>query len=127
MEANELRIGNYLQGREVVRVAQILGESTVGLDCGGNPYHVHTEEPFKPCLLPIKITKEWLLKLGFRQFVTFFGVEFVGGMFLVYRNGKIQLEATHSTPILRFDYIKNVHQLQNLYFALTGKELTLIN
>ncbi len=28
-------------------------------------------------------------------------------------------------PLFRYKHIKNVHQLQNLYFALTGEELTI--
>ena len=67
----------------------------------------------------IPLTDEWLVKFGFEEseFVFSKNMYFIKGMqiwkcndmFLCDKNGI---------------YIKHVHQLQNLYFALTGKELT---
>jgi hypothetical protein len=68
---------------------------------------------------PIPLTEEWLFKLGF---INDRVLEF-------YRN-----DFTDSTIIIDYNFIcllgyshvklKYVHQLQNLYFALTGSELT---
>jgi len=66
---------------------------------------------------PIPITEEWLLKLGFinddaQRY-------FKNGIYLIlYDEGCTIL---HNQIHINYFY---VHQLQNLYFALTGKELT---
>ena len=65
---------------------------------------------------PIPLTEEWLLKFGFEYhkhqenmfFITGMQVWMCNDLFLCNKNGII---------------LKSVHQLQNLYFALTNKEL----
>ena len=76
---------------------------------------------------PIKLTEEWLLKFGFsvRKSLGFEAYD-LDDTYTIYYN-------TTATPYgfeLSFgvDFeieIKHVHQLQNLYFALTGDELEL--
>jgi len=57
---------------------------------------------------PIPLTEEWLLR------------------FNMYRIGMNKLHVINSSLYLECAYeLKYVHQLQNLYFALIGKELTL--
>jgi len=110
IDIKELRIGNYvLSGcNELVKIEGIISKGNTG------GYLLET-------LKPIPITAEWLLKFGFNPF---------------YINGKL----THyriNSYFIRYDgqdfyfelgkgmiiEIRFVHQLQNLYFALTGKEL----
>lgn len=103
MRANELRIGNIV-------------DTAVGI--------IHVEEiPLKSnplynsnALHPIPLTKEWLKKVDWKGYVylsinTNFSLDDVGHL---YYHG---------------DYtginIQYVHQLQNLYFALTNTELEL--
>jgi hypothetical protein len=67
---------------------------------------------------PIPLTEEWLLKFGFEKRES--GHFIKDGIVLypirdLYFRGNLFIKAD----------IKNVHQLQNLYFALTGKELTI--
>ena len=75
---------------------------------------------------PIPLTEEWLLKFGF---------ELINNEFFRSRNSEICLfwtanknkiipEYNEKRLITGYDF-KHVHQLQNLYFALTGEELTL--
>lgn len=80
---------------------------------------------------PIPITREWLEKLGFDMdddidegVIRFLKV--IDGITLRW-NGFLEMEVTTQYVTIRFDldHIKYVHQLQNLYFALTGQELTL--
>jgi hypothetical protein len=72
------------------------------------------------CIEPIELTEEWLLRLGFEKIETEF---FIDDWFLYisYHEGSCHI------LMLRDDYyfntIQYVHQLQNLYFALTGQEL----
>lgn len=72
-------------------------------------------------LNPIPLTEEWLIKFGFEK-TDFGGKCFSYGDILIYPNESEYRLFAHQ-------YIKGalkyVHQLQNLYFALTGEELTL--
>lgn len=71
---------------------------------------------------PIPLTEEWLLKFGFHytndEWIVLF---WVNGrvIFAIEYTGKIFIEA--KTRV----HIKYVHQLQNLYFALTEEELSI--
>jgi hypothetical protein len=99
----ELRIGNILQ--KSTNELLIVGEIT---DNGFGCKVVDRDKFSLPTgweIHPIPITEDWLLNFGFEQ------------------NGHklpIQLHQRGKT------HIKYVHQLQNLYFALTGEELTWI-
>lgn len=81
-------------------------------------------ESFKP----IPLTEKWLLDFGWgkdeydsvyvdntslKQVVLYYDVK--NKMFLMETN----------SDIIEFNHIQHVHQLQNLYFALTGEELTI--
>lgn len=64
-------------------------------------------------LIPIPLTEEWLFKFGFEgSDIDNYSIELSNGNFFI-------LDSLD--PIAR--NIFYVHQLQNLYFALTGKEL----
>lgn len=67
---------------------------------------------------PIPLTEEWLLKFGGiikPDAVLFNGVHFL------YEDGIVYFESENNGR--SNTEIKHVHQLQNLYFALTGEEL----
>ena len=110
MEATELRIGNWILngiGEKFQANGETIGNFMAGQMVLGN-------------FNPIPLTEEWLLKLGFRKMVTqdkhptFLreGIHWNDGIIYVSQLGFL-------------NHIKSVHQLQNLYHALTGKELTL--
>lgn len=64
---------------------------------------------------PIPLTEELLLKCGFKPH--YFGIK-------TYYNPLLELD--HDLKLMGVDYniqVKHLHQLMNLYFALTGKEL----
>ena len=82
---------------------------------------------------PIPLSEEILLKAGFEkkgkewylfpsseiQIIVFNDDKYNGVMFYT------RTIHTDYTPIYCTKHINNVHQLQNLYFALTGEELTI--
>lgn len=112
MKASELRIGNYLNGRKgPVTVTEIRENNRVKIK--ENPSNFTVGD----CLLPIPLTEEWLLKFGFKN-----GSYFILNNVIIYKdyNDKYRYEYNYGQL-----WVKHVHQLQNLYFALTGKELTL--
>jgi hypothetical protein len=118
MKANELRIGNYVQdaGGRIQKISSSLLVAII--------------EKVITFSEPIPLTEEWMLKFGFEKTQKSY-------------NGKIaaiidfQLWQGYDTDYWNFSTVDDrgdnnevnvnlyfVHQLQNLYFALTGKELT---
>lgn len=69
---------------------------------------------------PIPITEDWLLKFGFNTFASDDDKWWRKGMveFQDFEDGEFQYNETAVV-------FKHVHQLQNLYFALTQTELTI--
>lgn len=103
MEAKELRIGNIVHGHK-----DNFNISHETLCDFANGYFN---------LLPVKLTEDWLIDFGFYQ------VELDNGE-KYYQNYRFRLNCNYNG----FYYSRNldvnyVHQLQNLYFALTGEEL----
>lgn len=128
MQPNELRIGNYVYDRGVpvdLRHSQLVNIIT-------GKHLVYN---------PIPISEDWLLKLGFEKWEwcdnaafipLFFGdslyCRFYNQMWhikklKVGRDSKGVYGKTSSKYIIPKGKVRYIHQLQNLYFALTGKEL----
>lgn len=102
MNTKELRIGNLIAGLSIEKV-EWLGDHVVNL------YNIGSYSP-------VKLTEEWLIKFGF--------VKHSGG----YLSSDSSIELTFDflvwKPNIKRLEILYVHQLQNLYFAITGKELS---
>lgn len=106
MKANELRIGNLVYDN-LGGIVQIKG--------------INTESDFSH-LRPILLTEQWLLKFGFeKQMAWTWRISISSNKYLVYYVGE-KGWSIGNTNYSEFD-CKYVHQLQNLYFALTNKEL----
>ena len=74
----------------------------------------------------IPLTPEILEKCGFRRHDNYFNHDnFDGFHILRYHDGECVIELGDQFHILSAPF-SFLHQLQNLYFALTGKELTII-
>ena len=114
MKANELRIGNLINrgGQQV----------TVGWGTLKAAYEqLHIGEP-------IPLTEEWLIRFGFE--VSEIKREFGHKTIAWTHTGKYALTVYFKNGILSVRFWQGnekryVHQLQNLYFALTGEELTI--
>jgi hypothetical protein len=84
---------------------------------------------------PIPLTEEWLLKFGFVEDAQIFDIQYYEKQFLKAATLSIQLcngicEKRNASIGYDLEWIFigdiiYVHQLQNLYHALTGKELTI--
>ena len=112
MKANELRIGNWVELNQT-------GETTY-TTIQPSSFSVKPEIYFKP----IPLTEDWLEKFGFELGKVKVGLPAFKHpdleMTLVFYDGSFGIAGAKKQPPL--DY---VHQLQNLYFALTGEELTI--
>ena len=108
MKASELRIGNFVYNgfKEVLKGKSICTSSYAG-------YNIETCKP-------IPLTEEWLFKFGFKKWKNKKIWTFTGVMIYQMKDGKFY-RGRKSCRIC----IDTVHQLQNLYFALTGEELVL--
>ena len=144
MKANELRIGNYLHAiinQEIDRGNGIIEDVEVcevvkvmGFDPFQNMIWCDSElyiENYN--LQPIPLTGEWLERFGFEKasgdYVRY-DLKATEDVYILYAddyscglfNSK-ESEENELGVIPNWETIKHVHQLQNLYFALTGEEL----
>ena len=124
ISAQELRIGTITQDK--------INKKKYLITANALRYLIEAESNDLEVLIePIPLTEEWLLKMGFEKeiddssfirkvyyYINDFEVEFHGNK-LVFR-----VENKHVTNYFAH-HTKYVHQLQNLYFALTGEELEL--
>jgi len=115
MKANELRIGNYLNTPNGMKRV-----STISVD----GWSIHTESE------PIPLSEEWLFRFGF----SVINENSSGKRYGYVINGIFSSDLTFvywTTTKLKGRFfrgdleLKSIHQLQNLYYALTGTELIL--
>lgn len=111
MKATGVMIGNYLKNEGVI--VKIDARSIFDMFNDNQKYE------------PIPLTKYWLTKLGFDR----------KGSSFWYKGYDYTIDTSGGIFIVHSDYVsvaygievKYVHQLQNLFFALTGEELTIKN
>ena len=130
MNANELRRNNLISFKnEIVKVSSIFNDNDIEIENSINNYIVLNVKITKP----IPLTDEIILKCGFIKDtngtlwldLTTHYIELVSsndGYFypIIAKLPEVSSEIEQRVSINR---IKHVHELQNLYFALTGKEL----
>ncbi len=113
LKIKDLRIGNYVSGMFEIEKIEGIYLSFVNTD-GRN--HAPLQQ-----IKPIPITEEWLLKLGF-EYNSFsllysnrkqseYDIQIIDDTFVIHKYGE---------EIVTLKYI---HELQNLFFALTKNEL----
>lgn len=126
---NELRKGNllyfpFISGNvEVIGINAMYGANDhyfnkLSVMEGINMYY-EPIEVFKP----IPLTEEWLIKFGFLKYAGLYELN-TGDFELIYNEDHISLDVEGQWLTLG---VYHVHQLQNLFFALTGKELQQTN
>lgn len=114
MKANELRIGNivlFKAKQDVVSEISNAGHILCEIGGFGNLDKGYIE--------PIPLTEEWLVKFGFKQDMDGWKLKDES---YIYDEGFLHTDIGDAYRVSIVP-IKYVHQLQNLYFALTGEEL----
>jgi hypothetical protein len=106
MKASELRIGNYVFKDGEIFSIQILhiSHTNIGIE-------------------PIPLTEDWLLRFGFDKKIVDAEQNFYQVNEMVDIDDKVYWKFYRNNEGL--SKLQYVHQLQNLYFALTGEELTI--
>jgi len=117
LKTNELRIGNLVIYASKIVEIEGINKNTIYHSKGQFDQNIEPAyEPFRQ----IKLTEDWLLKLGFALkgsgiwFKDLFEIHIMD-------NGKIYLRGWQN-GICQIEY---VNQLQNLHYSLTGEEIRL--
>lgn len=127
MKATELRIGNFVDRENSGHLLEITKE------------HLYYWDKFKCVLFPMRLTEEWLLKFGFEKhkngYTWFLEKDCNGDLRTSEDHDEDMLDSfsidMEDVNVFYFNgiskmpdiQIRFVHQLQNLYFALTEEEL----
>lgn len=109
MKTSDLRIGNWVMGNEPFQI---------DLD-GLNRFDIHYKLNEVDRYEPIKLNEEWLERLGFEYTLAGWYDYGIFGVNIEENRAVESLGDFHN----QFKLPKYVHELQNLYFALTGREL----
>jgi hypothetical protein len=115
MKANELRIGNYYYG-DVLFPSEynvITANDLVELD----------SDPLDDYYQPLPLTEEWLIKFGFIKSDNYGNDEYRLDGYSYFRGSFYISDCDECGESVEINF---VHELQNLYFALTKKELTIM-
>lgn len=138
LEPKDLRIGNYIYAdydgegdKRIVEVFAIFESGEINAMDLDNPNGDIDEHSWE-YLEEIPLTEEWLLKFGLLDGNNF-NTDGVYIQYMTKSDYETDCESfyngyylTVSESKLISNRIEYVHQLQNLYFALKGKQLTLI-
>ena len=123
MEVKDLRIGNYLVAADGILCEVITLEKEGYKTEPVKPIQIEpifqSGEVIKP-RLQIPLTEEWLKRFGAKENILYI----IDNMWLQFEDGEWSV-CNDSDELYDIPSIKHVHQLQNLYFALTGEELKL--
>lgn len=136
LTAKELRMGNYVldRGDKIIRIDwwETLNKACMDMNINGQKVHPLTEN-VEYCQ-PIPLTEQWLLDFGFikdgnghwwKNLVTHYLelIEMNKWFFPVFVElPELSNEQEQRVGLPR---IGSVHEMQNLFFALTGEELTI--
>lgn len=118
MEASELRLGNLFIAENSKEIIKVIGLEKENITFSGNFVGKWQAKP-------ISLTEEWLLKFGFDSHgkieneMFIFQIIFHDCYHITYKE-----KEGYGIGECFLQGYPSVHQLQNLYFALTGEELT---
>lgn len=126
----ELMIGNYvlfdLNDGILVKITDIGQSELFGMYETVVEMSAHISE-----FNPIPLSEEWLISLGFKKWEDRYTIEAWGPghpsqrFDIDWKDGNIIMVSRYqeSSDDLLMRHIEHVHQIQNLYFCLTGKKL----
>ncbi len=120
MDSKQLRIGNHVmytdQFGKYVDQIRVLNEEYCQLDNHGARFDYSGLEP-------VPLTEDWLMKFGAtKRIVSEWDYHLKVGAVKIYFRKNISWYS-ELEGIYLGSHIQYVHQLENLYFALTGNEL----
>lgn len=125
MQAGELRIGNLIQ-KHNGEIFTVTGKFLYECEEFGLLNTKYLTNPPKEVFKPIPLTEEWLIKFGVEELdKTGTRTDYkIGDGYFEFKIESSQFGVSFIIGNLDLE-LKYVHQLQNIYFALTGQELTI--
>lgn len=117
MKANELRIGNWINDNGYNSIIGVIDSHYHAIQISGSPRMIALET-----IEPIPLTEEWLPRLGFPKDRDTMNLLFDYIIYFERQQNSLYL-CNNQTKVQYV--IEWVHEAQNLYFALTGEELTI--
>ena len=132
---NELRIGNWVKWKEYILPIKSIDYESVYVELNEELRILYkTKYLYLPIteIEPVPLTEERLLKFGFKKkdgewyLYPCFDVQIIAYNDKSYNGIMFYTRTIHIdyVPIYASNHIEYAHQLQNLYFALKGEELT---
>lgn len=120
--ATDYRIGNIIQYNNEIEstgtITALIADFVAGLDYCQIDYRTNKKH-WLINIKPIEITEEWLMKIGYEKMPSGTYLQPNSGNFIWFEKGLKCCIAGEYYP----ENIKYIHQLQNLHFALTQREL----
>jgi hypothetical protein len=127
MNTRELRINNYIQYKKghlvYVKALNNRGENGEAYVNGLGDNYINGYYRLSD-MKPIPLTEEWLVKFGFEK-IKNNGIDYELHDCVISFEAEWMWTSESKLNEVRTLIPKHVHQLQNLYFALTNEELTL--
>jgi hypothetical protein len=130
MKANELRVGNWVKFEGNFYQIHSINDNDRTVELGDGYYYLPSRYNIR-YIKPIKLTEQWLINANMKLVG-----KFSNQRYLRVKKHKFDISQITFSPVERLvrlesgykesiliPHIKYVHQLQNLYFALMGKEL----
>lgn len=136
MEAHELMIGNYItqylgmdddgshyKEQQITGIKYEYSDIHIRLDQTDTWHHNGNFEP-------IPLTEDWLIKLGFKNTDTGFEMKMWRGhtmSLIIVRNKYAIVACSGPFGLTHSAHLNYIHQLQNIFYCLTGEQLTIKN
>ena len=131
MNINELRINNLISHRGLICTVEIINGELNEIYFLGEDFY-HSDKPEN--LEGVPLTEEWILtlpknklKFNIKREYVFEAIRFIINKYIIltiHNDGIVSLGLLNQSFSIQLKY---VHTFQNIYFALTGKELASIN
>jgi hypothetical protein len=122
IKANELRIGNKVDYYGNIVTINYINDTDVGFSD-----YVPFDYPLLDEINPVPITEDRLVRFGFKRDTKYDWELKVNGVIFYGMVDNRQYDYLNSIFILNLPdskiNIHHIHQLQNLYYALTGEEM----
>lgn len=125
--ANEIRIGNFFYIRESEHAQQVKNIFEDKVLLYGYDKHYNIEQ-----IRPLPISPVFLAQFGFirsdrRDFDVEWGIIFNGGDLIIIHEKTLNVSLFSKNDLrgagLQLEHVKYFHQLQNLYFSISGEDL----
>ena len=125
LSARELRIGNLFIEENSNEIIEVIGLEKNRILFSGMFLNEWQSKP-------IPLTEEWLLKFGFEkiidnEFTLRYDLKKDSRFDYFFPKHNLKTFGLRFQGSTFFDVVKYVHQLQNIYFCLCGKELIINN